>query len=108
MIKKLAAMLNELPKNSKNVFNASTDSMRKSYQKQCMHLAFKLKNPRLMQISFYTFRYLEGNNGVSSTRDILPVMQILGHRNIRNTLMDTQLVDFKQEDYIARIAHSEG
>jgi hypothetical protein len=41
------------------------------------------------------------------TRDILHVMQILGHKSIRNTLMDTQLVDFKEDDYIARIAHSE-
>lgn len=41
------------------------------------------------------------------TRDILHVMQMLGHKSIRNTLMDTQLVDFKEDDYIARIAHSE-
>jgi hypothetical protein len=41
------------------------------------------------------------------TRDILHVMQLLGHKNIRNTLVYTQLVEFKEDDYTARVAHSE-
>jgi hypothetical protein len=41
------------------------------------------------------------------TRDILHVMQMLGHRNINNTLVYTRLIDFKEDDYVARIAHSE-
>lgn len=34
-------------------------------------------------------------------------MRLLGHRNINNTLIYTRLLDFKEDDYIARIAHSE-
>ena len=34
-------------------------------------------------------------------------MQMLGHRNINNTLVYTRLIDFKDDDYVARIAHSE-
>jgi hypothetical protein len=34
-------------------------------------------------------------------------MRLLGHRNINNTLIYTRLIDFKEDDYIARIAHSE-
>jgi len=41
------------------------------------------------------------------TRDILHIMQILGHRNIKNTLIYTQLVDFKDDEYTARVASSE-
>jgi hypothetical protein len=41
------------------------------------------------------------------TKDILHVMQMLGHRNINNTLVYTRLIDFKEDDYIARIAHTE-
>lgn len=37
-------------------------------------------------------------------RDILHVMQILGHKNIRNALVYTQLVDFQDDDYISRVA----
>jgi hypothetical protein len=34
----------------------------------------------------------------AKTRDILHVMQILGHRNIKNTLIYTQLVKMEKED----------
>ena len=34
-------------------------------------------------------------------------MRLLGHRNINNTLIYTRLLDFKEDDCIARIAHSE-
>ena len=34
-------------------------------------------------------------------------MQMLGHRNIQNTLIYTQLVDFQNDEYIAKVAHSE-
>ena len=34
-------------------------------------------------------------------------MKLLGYRNIKNTLLYTQLVTFKDDDFSARIAHSE-
>ena len=33
------------------------------------------------------------------TRDILHVMKMLGHRNIQNTLIYTQLVDFEGDEF---------
>jgi integrase len=104
---KLIAMLNELPKDSKTVFKTTSDAMRKSYTLQRRHLTFKLKNPRLRQITFHTFRHWKATMEYHKTRDILHVMQILGHRSIRNTLMYTQLVDFNEEDFVARVAHTE-
>lgn len=100
-------MLNELPKCSKKLFNSNTDAMRKSFTLQRRHMAFKLKNPRLTQITFHTFRHWKATMEYHRTRDILHVMQILGHKSIRNTLMYTQLVEFRDDDFIARIAHSE-
>jgi hypothetical protein len=41
------------------------------------------------------------------TKDILYVMQILGHRSINNTLIYTHLVNFGDDDYTAKVAHSE-
>ena len=38
------------------------------------------------------------------TKDILHVMRLLGHRNINNTLVYTQLVNFKRTDFISRVA----
>lgn len=34
----------------------------------------------------------------AKTRDILHVMQLLGHRNIKNTLICTQLIKLQKED----------
>jgi hypothetical protein len=38
------------------------------------------------------------------TKDILHVMQILGHKNIRNTLVYTHLVDFQSDDFVCKVA----
>ena len=38
------------------------------------------------------------------TKDILQVMQILGHRNIHNTLMYTQLVNVRDDEFVSRVA----
>ena len=38
------------------------------------------------------------------TKDILHVMRILGHKNIKNTLIYTQLVTFEDDDYVCKTA----
>ena len=104
---KLVAMLNELPRTSKRVFDSNTDALRKSFTLQRRHIAHKLQNPRLLQITFHTFRHWKATMEYHKTRDILHVMQLLGHRSIQNTLVYTRLIDFKDDEYVARIAHSE-
>ena len=37
------------------------------------------------------------------TKDILHVMQLLGHKNIRNTLKYTQLVNFQDDNYVCKV-----
>jgi site-specific recombinase XerC len=69
-------------------------------------MSAKLKNLRLLRISFHTFSHWKATMEYHKTKDILHVMQLLGHRNIKNTLIYTQLVDFKDDDYVARVAHS--
>jgi integrase/ribosomal protein L37AE/L43A len=104
---KLISMLNTLPKNSQTVFPPNADIMRKSFQRQRRQIAFKLQNPRLMQISFHTFRHWKATMEYHKTKDILHVMRLLGHKNINNTLLYTQLIDFRDDDFTARVAHSE-
>jgi integrase len=104
---KLVGMLNELPRNSKRVFGIVQDLMRKSYQRQRIRISAKLKNPRLMQISFHTFRHWKATMEYHKTKDILHVMQLLGHRNIKNTLVYTQLINLKDDEYTAKVAKSE-
>ncbi|MEM2103521.1 MAG: hypothetical protein QW717_01350 [Candidatus Bathyarchaeia archaeon] len=38
------------------------------------------------------------------TKDILHVMQFLGHKNIKNTLVYTQLVNFENDEYVCKAA----
>lgn len=45
------------------------------------------------------------------TKDVLHVMQVLGHKNIKNTLIYIQLEEalFKNEiDYVSKVAKTEG
>ena len=104
---KLISMLNELPKNSSKPFLAKQDAMRKSFQLQRKRIATKLQNPRLLQVKFHTFRHWKATMEYHKTKDILHVMQMLGHRNIQNTLIYTQLMNSKDEDYVAKVATSE-
>ena len=67
-------------------------------------MAIKLQNPRLEQISFRTLRHYKATMEYHRTKDILHVMRILGHRNIKNTLRYTQLIDFGTDEYVCKVA----
>jgi len=40
------------------------------------------------------------------TKDILHVMQLLGHKSIKNTLVYTHLVDFGGDEFVCKVAKS--
>ena len=40
----------------------------------------------------------------AKTKDILYVMKLLGHKNIQNTLIYTQLVNFERDEYHSAVA----
>ncbi|MGQ9642068.1 MAG: tyrosine-type recombinase/integrase [Candidatus Bathycorpusculaceae bacterium] len=107
ILNKLAAMLNALPKMSDKVFEVTVDAMIKSFARQRRRLANKLQNPRLLQITFHTVRHWKATMEYAKTRDILHVMRILGHKSIQNTLIYIHLVDFKEDEYIAKVAKTE-
>jgi len=81
--------------------------MRRNYSKQRKAIAAKLKNPRIQQITFHTFRHWKATMEYYKTRDILHVQQVLGHKSLNKTMLYTQLIGFKNDDFTARIAHNE-
>ncbi len=102
----LMAMINALKAGSRsgNVFNKSQGGIRRVFQKQRRKLAIKLQNPRLLQIHFHTFRHWKATAEYTRTKDILHVMQVLGHKRIQNTLIYTQLTNFKDDGYVTKAA----
>ncbi|RJS74273.1 site-specific integrase [Candidatus Bathyarchaeota archaeon] len=100
----LLAMLNLLPKENEKIFTGSLTVFRRTYRKFRKRLAYKLQNPRLNKISFHVFRHWKATMEYNRTKDILYVKELLGHRDIKTTLIYTQLVNFKSNEYICRKA----
>ena len=90
----LVAMVNQLSHSWGLVFrNPSVDPLqsikchRKNFEKQRRRVADRLQNPRIRKMSFKALRHWKATTEYHRTRDILHVMQMLGHKNIQNTLV---------------------
>jgi len=100
-------MLGNLPKTSDKVFTYKDKFyLGKTFRKQRRRIAHKFGNPRILQIHFHTLRHWKATMEYHKTKDILYVMQLLGHKNIKNTLIYTQLIDVKNDDYVCEVAKS--
>jgi len=103
---KLAAMLGTIAKDKEGPFKSCPANLYRGFESQRKQLADKLQNPRLSRITFHTFRHWKATMEYHKTKDILHVMQLLGHRNIKNTLVYTHLVSFENDDYHSATAHT--
>jgi len=106
---KLLSMLNQLPKEGERIFShyKSLNNLRRTFDRYRLKLSHKFGNPRLLQISFHIIRHWKGTMEYAKTKDILHVMQVLGHKNIKNTLIYTHLVKgVKDDEYICKVARS--
>ncbi|OGD44388.1 hypothetical protein A3K79_05670 [Candidatus Bathyarchaeota archaeon RBG_13_46_16b] len=54
-------------------------------------VAEKLQNPRLVRISFQTFRHWKATSLYHQTKSILLVKEFLGHASLGNTLLYIQM-----------------
>lgn len=105
---KLADMLKEIPKTEDlSIFGVQSELMRNNFGRQRKRVAAKVKNPRINQITFHTFRHWKATMEYRKTRDILHVKEILGHKSLNNTMLYTQLISFKDDEFSATVAHSE-
>ncbi len=96
----LMAMLNTILKQGDLIFGGQNPrNYGRIFRKYRLKMAFKLQNPRLKRISFHTFRHWKATMEYHRTKDILYVMKVLGHRDIKTTLIYTQLVQFEGDEY---------
>jgi integrase len=95
----LIAMLNSLPKEKPKPFDCSHRHFTRTFRIQRAKIAIKLKNDRIHKIHFHTLRHWKATMEYAKTKDILHVMKMLGHKNIQNTLLYTQLISFENDEY---------
>jgi len=95
----LMAMLKSLPREERHIFPGDLYVFRRTFRRYRKRMAQKLQNPRLNRITFHTFRHWRATMEYHRTKDILHVMEMLGHRDIKTTLIYTQLVSFEGDDY---------
>ncbi len=107
-------MLQQLPKiYGKHIFakpKMPLDNFRDNYAEQRERIAGKVQNPRLNKIMFKTLRTWKGTMEYHRTKDVLYVMQVLGHKNIKNTLIYIQLEEAlfqDQVDFVSKVAKTE-
>ena len=102
-------MLNHIPRNSDKVW-ATLYSLKSNYYKTRRSLVYKLQNPRLKQIGLHTFRHWKATMEYHKTRDILHVQQVLGHRDLRNTLiyinLEKALFQNADDEYHVKVAQT--
>jgi integrase len=103
---KLLSMLLAMPHNSNSIFGTyPLHGYRTSFTRQRKRASTKLGNPRLLQITFHTFRHWKATIEYHKTKDILYVMKLLGHKSIKNTLVYTQLIEFNDnEQFVCKVA----
>ena len=107
---KLIGMLNALPRKHERIFPGSYHSMKRNFMLTRKRLAKNLQNPRLLRISFHTFRHWKATMEYHKTKDPLYVKELLGHKKLDTTLLYIQIerTIFKEsnDQFIVKIART--
>jgi integrase len=102
-------MLNAVPRKSQRVFgDGPINSQKTTFYKARRRLAAKLQNPRLLNISFHTFRHWKATTLYHQTKDPWYVKDFLGHKSIRSTeiyitIERTIFEPSKNDDFTVRV-----
>lgn len=101
----LIERLDTLPKHCEHIFNnGRLDHFSRNFCLQRKRVSKKLNNPRISRITFRTLRHWKATVEYHRTKDILYVMNVLGHKNIKNTMVYTQLANVQDDEYATKVA----
>ncbi len=105
---KLINMLGELKRKEETIFSTCIHSIRTNYCAQRNRTASKLGNPRIKKITFHTLRHFKGTMEYHKTKDIVHVKYVLGHKNIKNTMiyinLEQALFLTENDEWITKVA----
>ena len=104
-------MINKLPHNRETIFQPRKAMLNDYYCRQRKKIAEKLQNPRILKITFHTFRHWKETTEYLKTKDILHLRAILGHKSITPTLiyinLEAALFLQNTDELICKVAHTE-
>jgi len=105
----LIGMLNTLPKKSLRVFgDGPINSQKTTFLRARKRLAHKLQNPRLLRISFHTFRHWKATTLYHQTKDPYYVKEFLGHKSLKSTeiyiTIERTIFEPSNDEYTVKIA----
>ena len=86
------------------LFKGDSDYYSKKFRYVRNRLAKKLNDPSIKSIRLYDLRHFFATMLYHRTKDILFVKQQMGHRKIETTLVYTQFLDMKDEEFTVRTA----
>jgi integrase len=81
-------------------------TLQKNWNKLRNRIVERLGKPELKQIRLYDLRHFYGTNLYRKTKDIVYVQRKLGHKNIKNTLVYINLVDFQDQEFTVKATTS--
>jgi integrase len=86
--------------------------LRRAFYYKRKTTAYKLSNPRLLEVTLITFRHWFGTMEYHRTKDILHVQRLRGHKNIQNTLiyidLESRLFNSTNDGFTTRVADNVG
>jgi integrase len=95
--------MNKLNLNDK-LLKDTAENYGKHYRMMRNSLAKKLNDTSFKNIRLYDFRHHYATNLYAKTRDILLVMNQMGHRQIKTTMIYTQLLNLNEDEWICKTA----
>jgi len=106
----LIPMLGHLPKTAERIFTCSSKRVvNTNFHTQRKRAAWRLGNPRFLAVTFCSIRHWKATTEYHRTKDILYVMRVLGHKDIKNTLIYIDIEraiygSLKGEEFTVRVA----
>jgi integrase len=106
----LIGLISSLQRRCEYIFRISPvariESIETYFLRERKKIANNLCNPSIGDINWKSLRHYRATMEYHKTKDILHVMNILGHKSISNTLVYTHLVNFDNDEFICKTATS--
>jgi integrase len=107
---KLINIFNTIPHDKERLFPATIHSLETTIYDLRKRTATRLSNPRLLNIHFHTFRHWKGTMEYHKTKDIVHVQAVLGHKDIKTTMiyinLENALYHTENDEWTSLVTHS--